>query len=149
MTVTIRVLLGLVGGFLLGLGLAGIPSPAATMTIGILGLGGTIFINLIRMTVIPLVVSMLVASVGSLATSGALGRAGMRALILASALLTAAAIVTVLIAAPALARIHIDQEAALALRGPAAAPPSAAAPSSRSTLAQWFLSLERQKLAYR
>ena len=40
---------------------------------------GTIFVNLIRMTVIPLVASMLVASVGSMASSGALGRAGVRA----------------------------------------------------------------------
>ena len=48
---------------------------------------GTIFINLIRMTVIPLVASMLVASVGSLASSGALGRAGARAALVAVVML--------------------------------------------------------------
>jgi Na+/H+-dicarboxylate symporter len=145
-SLTTRVLIGLVAGFLLGLALAGNASPVAAAIVAILAPVGTIFINLIRMTVIPLVVSMLVASVGSLGTSGALGRAGVRALILASALLTAAAVVTVLIAAPVLARIHIDQEAALALRGPAAAPASAAAPSSGSTLAQWFVDLVPQNV---
>ena len=53
MTLAIRVLLGLLTGFLLGLALAGSSSPAATMTIGILAPVGTIFVNLIRMTVIP------------------------------------------------------------------------------------------------
>jgi Na+/H+-dicarboxylate symporter len=64
--------------------------PGASAIVAILAPVGTIFINLIRMTVTPLVVSMLVASVGSLAATGALGRAGARAAILAVALLAAA-----------------------------------------------------------
>ena len=79
MSLTARVLIGLVAGFLLGLVLAGSASPAAATIVAILAPVGTIFINLIRMTVIPLVASMLIASVGSLAASGALGRAGARA----------------------------------------------------------------------
>src|SRR5882672_6143185 len=116
MTLTIRVLIGLVTGFLLGLALAGSSSPAATMTIGILSPVGTIFVNLIRMTVIPLVVSMLVASVGSMTVSGRLGRTGVRALLIAIAMLATAAIGSALVAIPVLARIPIDQVAALALR---------------------------------
>ena len=81
---------------------------------------GTIFINLIRMTVIPLVASMLIASVGSLASSGALGRAGARAAVVAVVMLALTAVATVLIATPVLARIQIDQGAAMALRGPVA-----------------------------
>src|SRR5437867_9462567 len=146
MSLTTRVLLGLVAGFLVGLALAGSASPAAAAIVAILAPVGSIFINLIRMTVIPLVVSMLVASVGSLAASGALGRAGVRALIVAIALLGAAAVVTVLIAAPVLAGIHIDQDAAMALRGPAATPAGAAAPPGGSTLAQWFVELVPQNV---
>src|SRR6185503_12634128 len=117
MTLAIRVLVGLVAGFLLGLALAGSSSPAATMTIGILTPLGTMFVNLIRMTVIPLVVSMLVASVGAVTASEGLGRTGVRALLISVGLLAAAAIGSVLIAGPILARIPIDQAAALALRG--------------------------------
>ena len=86
MTLAIRVLLGLAAGFLLGLALAGSSSPAAAMTIAILAPVGTIFVNLIRMTVIPLVVSMLVASVGGMTVAG-LGRTGVRALLMSVGLL--------------------------------------------------------------
>src|SRR5580765_476822 len=121
MSLTTRVLLGLVGGFLLGLVLAGSASPAAPAIVAVLAPIGTIFINLIRMTVLPLVVSMLVASVGSLAASGALGRTGARAGLVAVALLVIAALTTIIVAAPILGRIQIDQQAAMALRGPAPA----------------------------
>jgi len=59
MTLTIRVLAGLVAGFLLGLALAGPAAPASTLVVGILAPVGAIFVNLIRMTVIPLLASML------------------------------------------------------------------------------------------
>src|SRR5580765_9103875 len=129
MSLTTRVLLGLLTGFGLGLALAGSSSPAVSTALAVMGTVGTIFINLIRMTVIPLVASMLIASVGSLASSGALGRAGARAAVGAVVMLALTSTATVLIATPALARIQIDQGAALALRGPAAAAPSAAGAS--------------------
>src|SRR2546422_7152 len=147
MTLAIRVLIGLVAGFLLGLAMAGSSSPAATMTIGILTPVGTIFVNLIRMTVIPLVVSMLVASVGAMTASGGLGRVGVRALLISIGLLATATIGSALIAAPVLARIRIDQAAALALRGSmAAASPGAIVPSGAPTLAQWFVDLVPQNV---
>lgn len=146
MTLAIRVLIGLVAGFLLGLALAGSSSPAATMTIGIVTPVGTIFVNLIRMTVIPLVVSMLVASVGAMTGSGGLGRTGVRALLISIALLATAAIGSVLIAGPILARIPIDQAAALALRGPMTAASQAPVPSGTPTVAQWFVDLVPQNI---
>lgn len=142
MTLAIRVLIGLVAGFLLGLALAGSSSPAAATTIAVLTPVGTIFINLIRMTVLPLVVSMLIASVGAMTASGGLGRTGVRALLIALGLLTTAAIGSVLIAQPILARIPIDQAAALALRGPTtAAVPADIAPAGTPTLATWLVDL--------
>src|SRR4051812_14040544 len=140
MSLTTRVLIGLGAGFVLGLALAGSSSPAVSTLLAIVAPVGTIFINLIRMTVVPLVASMLVASVGSLASSGALGRAGARALAIAVGLLATAAVVTVAIAAPVLASIQIDQTAALALRGPAAATAPAA------PIAQWFVDLVPQNV---
>ena len=148
MSLTTRVLIGLVAGFLLGLALAGASSPAATTILAIVGPVGTIFINLIRMTVLPLVASMLVASVGSLAASGALGRAGLRAAVIALVLLAVVAVSSLLVAEPVLARIQIDQSAAMALRGPMAAVSSTLTvlPPGTPALAQWFMDLVPQNV---
>jgi len=141
-SLTTRVLLGLVAGFLLGLALAGAgSSTVAAALLTILTPVGTIFINLIRMTVIPLVASMLVASVGSLASSGALGRVAVRAAILALALVAVTAVATVMIATPVLGRIHIDQDAAMALRGPIDAPAAAVPAAAAPALVQWVVDL--------
>src|SRR5476649_783640 len=141
MSLTTRVLLGLVAGFVLGLALAGSTAPAVATLLAVIAPAGTIFINLIRMTVIPLVASMLIASVGSLASSGALGRAGMRAAAIAVLVLAITAVMTVLIATPVLARIQVDQSAALALRGPMTATTTYAVAPPTPALAQWFVDL--------
>ncbi|MBZ5555794.1 MAG: dicarboxylate/amino acid:cation symporter [Acidobacteriia bacterium] len=141
MSLTTRVLIGLVAGFLLGLALAG-ASPSVSAPINaFLAPVGTIFVNLIRMTVIPLVASMLIASAGSLGASGALGRVGARAVGIAVVLLAIAGAISVAVAVPVLARVQIDQAAALALRGPVAG-----VSSSAPTLAQWFVDLVPQNI---
>ncbi len=145
MSLTTRVLIGLVGGFLLGLALAGATSPLAATILAIVAPVGTIFINLIRMTVIPLVVSMLIASVGSMAASGALGRVGARSVLVAVALLAVATVVSMVVAQPVLARIQIDQAAAMALRGPVASAGTVAPPGTPA-LAQWFIDLVPQNV---
>ena len=145
MSLTTRVLIGLAAGFVVGLALAGATSPVAATLVAVAAPVGTIFINLIRMTVIPLVVTMLVASVGSMASTGALGRAGLRAATIAVALLLATTIVAMLIAQPVLARIHIDPAAATALRGSAVASGTAAA-SGTPGFAQWLVDLVPQNV---
>ena len=142
MSLTTRVLIGLVAGFTLGLTLAGSTSPAVAALLAVMAPVGTIFINLIRMTVMPLVAAMLIASVGSLASAGALGRAGARAAIIAVVMLAITTVVTVLIATPVLARIQIDQTAALALRGPVVSQSTvSSAPAGAPTIGQWFVDL--------
>jgi proton glutamate symport protein len=148
MSLTTRVLIGLVTGFLLGLAIAGVSSPAAATILAIVGPVGTIFINLIRMTVLPLVASMLVASVGSLAASGTLGRAGVRAAVVAFTLLVVVAVISLLVAEPVLARIQIDQSAAMALRGPIAAVSTGTVlPPGTPAIAGWFVDLVPQNVA--
>src|SRR5437899_6631245 len=120
MSLTSRVLIGLVAGFLIGLGLAGVSPALASRASDIVTPIGAIFVNLIRMTVIPLVTTMLVASVGSVASTRSLGRIGARAAVLAVALLAITAVVTLAVALPVLARVPIDAAAAMALRGSAA-----------------------------
>jgi Na+/H+-dicarboxylate symporter len=97
------------------------------------------------MTVLPLVASMLVASVGAMAGSGALGRAGVRSVVAAVALLGVATIFSMVVAQPVLARVRIDQAAATALRVPTAG--GAVAPVSASpTAGQWFVDLVPQNV---
>lgn len=147
MSLTTRVLIGLIAGFTLGLALAGSASPAAATLVGGLAPVGTIFVNLIRMTVIPLVVSMLIASVGSTAASGTLGRIGAKAATVAVALLLVAAVATVAVAAPILSRIEIDRQGAMALKGSSPAPPkSQTEGSSAPAVAQWFIDLVPQNV---
>jgi Na+/H+-dicarboxylate symporter len=141
MSLTTRVLIGLVAGFLLGLALASASPSIAGPIDAFLAPVGTIFVNLIRMTVIPLVASMLIASAGSLGASGALGRVATRAIAIAVVLLAVATAVSVAVAAPVLDRVQIDQAAAMALRGPVA---GAAAPVP--TFAQWFIDLVPQNI---
>jgi Na+/H+-dicarboxylate symporter len=142
-TLALRVLIGLIAGFLVGLALAASPSDTAAIVVNVVTPIGTLFVNLIRMTAMPLVVSLLVASVGAMTTSGGLGKTGARALLISLALLTAAAVGSALVASPILARVSIDQAAALALRGPATA---AAATSAPQTLGQWLVDLVPQNV---
>jgi Na+/H+-dicarboxylate symporter len=151
MSLTTRVLVGLVAGFLLGLALTGAGPSVAAPILAVATPVGTIFVNLIRMTVIPLVVSMLVANVGMMTASGSLGRTGVRAAALAAVLLLVTATATVVIAAPILTHLEIDQAAAMALRGPATAAPSLSARSAGDNapiapLAQWFVDLVPQNV---
>jgi Na+/H+-dicarboxylate symporter len=143
-SLTARVLVGLVAGFAVGFLLASGKVPAAATIVAVLQPIGTIFINLIRMTVLPLVASMLVASVGSLAASGTPARVGARAAGLAIALLAIAAVITIAVAAPAMATMRIDERAALALRPAAQTSANATAAPS---IAQWFIDLVPQNVA--
>jgi Na+/H+-dicarboxylate symporter len=141
MTLAVQVLVALVAGFLVGLALAATSSPLAALALAILGPLGTVFVNLIRMTAVPLVVSMLVAGVGRMKWTGELGRVGVRAILTSIALLVAAAVLSAFIAQFAFARIPIDQAAALALRGSGTPPQTTPAASGVSGVTQWLLSL--------
>src|SRR5436189_2546292 len=99
MSLTTRVLVGLIAGFLLGLALASFVPAAAGPVLAVATPVGTIFVNLIRMTVIPLVMSMLVANVGSMTAARSLGRVGVRAAIIAIVVLAITAVFTILVAA--------------------------------------------------
>src|SRR6516165_3056567 len=142
MTLAVRVLIGLVCGFLLGLSIAGSSSSAAMTILAILAPVGTIFVNLIRLVVVPLVMSIVIASVGSMTSAGGFGRIAMRGVLIAVGLLSTAAAGTVLVARPVLARITMDQAAALALRSTDAT----VSLTSSTTLSEWIVDLVPQNV---
>lgn len=134
----LRVLAGLALGLALGLAASRSGSP------GLLALArgveplGTLFVNAIRMTVVPLVVAVLISGIVSISDAGLLTRLGLRSLVLGVGLTTTVAVFTMLIAAPLFARMQVDPAAAEALRQSAV---SAAAPAAPPGLAQWLTDL--------
>ncbi len=75
MSLATRVLLGLAAGLAIGLMLAPANAGAAARVVGIIEPVGALWVNAIRMTVVPLLVSLLIAGVAS-ARSGAVARVG-------------------------------------------------------------------------
>lgn len=137
MTLATRVLLGLLAGSLLGLALAGHDGPAVTAVVAVSTAVGGVFVDLIRMTAMPLVVSLVIASVGA-TTAGGMGRTGLRATVIGLALLVAACVGTMLVAEPVLRGVAADPTALEALAGGASAPAPRATPPG---LTQWVRDL--------
>jgi Na+/H+-dicarboxylate symporter len=136
-----RVLLGLAAGFVAGLALSSTSSPAARAAADLVAPVGTLFVNLIRMTVIPLLVSTVIVSLGGAPVSR-LGRSGATAFVVSLVLLVVAATGSLLIAPRLLAGVTIDQSAAVALRSASAtATPGAAAGSEVPTVTEWLVDM--------
>lgn len=143
MSLTLQVLIALVAGFALGIPLAGSESALEQGLLAVLGPVGTVFINAIRMTVIPLVVSVLIVGVTSAPDPRAVGRIGARAILLFVAVVALAAAAGVLFGAPLLAMIPLDPSAVESLRAGAAEGAGAAAEGARNipSMGEWLVSL--------
>ena len=142
-SLTARVLVALIAGVVAGLALSTTDAPWAQRAVGIIEPVGTLFINAIRMTVIPLVVSGLIVGVSS-ANARAIGRLGRRALGVAIAFLCAAALAGALLGPPLFSRVSLDPAAAATLRERAAGAASGAVAGGAGrvpTFAQWLVDL--------
>jgi Na+/H+-dicarboxylate symporter len=82
---------------------------------------GTVWVNAIRMTVIPLVVSLLIATIAEEKDVRAVGRLGGRAVALYAVILTTVALLTFLAAPPLFSVMTIDASSAASLRGASSA----------------------------
>ena len=98
-----RILLGLVLGTLTGLvllqvvgGAGGEPQGVAAQVLGMLRLGGTLFIRLLKMVIIPLIIATMISGVISLGSFRRLGQLGARTFLYYFAT-TALAVVTGLV----------------------------------------------------
>ena len=143
MSLTTKVLVALAAGFALGIPLAGSESAFAAGLLAVLGPVGTVFINAIRMTVIPLVVSTLISGVTSAPDPRSVGRIGVRAIVLFVVVVSVAAAFAVLLGSPLIALIPLDPSAVDALRSGAASGATAAAESARNipSAGEWLVSL--------
>jgi proton glutamate symport protein len=143
MPFTLQVLIGLVAGLLLGVGVDVSRAPWLLRVPSFVEPIGLVFINAIRMTVIPLVVSSLIVGVAANKDAKAIGRLGGRAIAWFLVALFAAALFSAVCAYPLLARLHIDPEVAATLRLNAAGASKAAMDNAGQlpSFGSWFVAL--------
>jgi proton glutamate symport protein len=145
MSLTTRVLIGLAAGLSAGIAISLHPSPALLALTNVIAPVGTLWMNAIRMTVIPLVVSSLIAGVTAAPDMRSVGRVGFRALLIFLAVLVAGAVFAASVGQPLLAWLPIDASAAAALRESAAKPGATADAAAKIPgFAQWLTDLVPQ-----
>jgi proton glutamate symport protein len=124
MSLTKRVILALILGLAAGLVVLAHPSPVFLKIVSLIEPIGTLWVNAIRMTVIPLVVSLLIATIADEKDLAAVGRLGGRAVLTFTVLLAGCALVGFLAGPPLFALLSIDprQRRRCAARLPARRP---------------------------
>jgi Na+/H+-dicarboxylate symporter len=120
MSLTARVLVGLVAGLVIGVIISLTQHPASLAAVSVVEPIGALWVNAIRMTVIPLVVSLLVTGVASTSARSA-GSIGGRALAFFVVLVAGSALLAAVAAPPLLSLGSFDSEAFAALRETATA----------------------------
>ncbi|HEX3865795.1 MAG TPA: dicarboxylate/amino acid:cation symporter [Gemmatimonadaceae bacterium] len=142
MSLTAKVLVALVAGLAGGLALSTIDSRAANIVVGIVEPVGTAWVNGIRMTVIPLVVSSLIAGIAKTDGGTTVARMGGRGLAVFLTILIASGMAGAFVSTPILLRFSPDAAATAHLRTTAAASGSQLVPAGAvQTPAQWLVSL--------
>jgi Na+/H+-dicarboxylate symporter len=113
------VLIALAAGFVLGSLAAASGSPSILRIVSIIEPLGSLWVNAIRMTVGPLVISVLITGVATGIGSRSLGRLGARALITFATLLVIGGLIALVIAPPLLAKIPLTPDVIDRLRASA------------------------------
>lgn len=129
----------LVAGFIVGALVRAVDANAAAMLLAVADPIGTLWVNAIRMTVIPLVVSLLITGVVQSTDSASVGRLGLRAVIVFVVLLSAIAIMSAVVAPPLFTYLQVDPAGAAALRASVA--PAATTVPPLPGFAAWITSL--------
>jgi Na+/H+-dicarboxylate symporter len=138
-----RVVIGLIAGLIVGSVIGATHSAMALRVVSWIEPVGQIWVNAIRMTIVPLVVSLLFVSIAQRDASHRLGRLGVVTIATFFGLLLFAAFVAVLLAPPLMADMKLAPEAAAALK--AAASSSASGTASQVTqlpgISAWLTAL--------
>jgi len=138
-SLALRVLLGLAAGLLVGTVASVTGSAALARVASWLEPLGTLFVNAIRMTVLPLVVGSLVTGIAAAPDVRSLGRTGGKALLFFTVTLLAGATAAALLGPSLMNMIPIDPAAAQALQAQAA--PTGETTSRIPTFTGWLIEL--------
>ncbi len=139
MSLTTRVLIGLVAGLVLGAIVSASGNPGLLSVVSGLQPIGELWVNAIRMTVLPLVVAMLVGGIASISDLRSVGRLGVRTTALMLSLLVGSALVAVILGPLFFSLMTIDAGAVAGLRVSAA--PPADVVRQLPTFSEWFVNL--------
>jgi proton glutamate symport protein len=130
MSIGTKAIIGLVLGLAVGAAAAASGVPVLRDAGGAIEVFGSLWINAILMTVLPLVVAKLIVSVAGQDDGRTLGRAGGRAFATFLALLVSGAVLSVVVMPLVFSQLTIDAETATALRAAAHATATATPPSA-------------------
>jgi proton glutamate symport protein len=116
MSLTTRMLLALIAGLVTGIVATTVDDAGASALIRVTDPVGSIWVNALRMTLIPLVVSLLIGVIASVPNARSTGRLGIRALVVFVIFLVATGVVSILIGPALVAMLPIDAATTAALQ---------------------------------
>ena len=131
-------LAGLIAGLLIGGFLPQAGDGTSAAVIGILDPVGALWVNAIRMTVVPLVVSLVIVTIGEAGDARAIGRLGREAFLTCLAILVGAAIISALVVPPLMKLVPLSTSAIEAMKLQVEANP---AKTEAVSLAEWVKGL--------
>ena len=134
----VRAAVGLVLGLIVGIAIVSSGSASARAAAETLEPIGTMWVNAIRMTIVPLVVSLLIAALGAESRSNVAGRLGVRAIVLFVVMLGGVAVLGILLGPMVMGGLHIDPASAASLRASAA---SSTAQPTLPGFSSWLVAL--------
>jgi proton glutamate symport protein len=140
-SLTTRVLIALAAGVGIGLVISSMDSAVARTIIGVVEPVGTLFVNAIRMTVIPLVMASLIVGIATSSSGAVVAKIGGRGLIVFLILLFASGVVGAIVSVPVLAHVTPDPAAAAGLRAHMTSAAAAGGASAIQTPAEWLVAL--------
>ena len=114
MSLTTRMLVALIAGLVTGIVATTVDDAAASAIVRVTDPVGSIWVNALRMTLIPLVVSLLIGVIASVPSARSTGKLGIRALVTFVILLGATGVVSILIG-PALGVFVLERAGSTAL----------------------------------
>jgi proton glutamate symport protein len=137
------VLIALALGVATGLALSAASPDVARVAVSMVEPIGTLFVNAIRMTVVPLVVSSLIVGIATSSSSGMVARIGLRGLVIFVVLLFASGFVGAVVSPPVLSHMTLDPAAVASMRASAATSGNgiAAGASAIQSPGEWLVAL--------
>lgn len=140
---TNRVVIALIAGLVLGAAISATDNASLIALVSMIEPVGTLWVNAIRMTVIPLVVALLIVGVSSLSDLGIIRDLGVRTLVVFAGLLVGGALVAAVVAPVIVSGLAIDPQSSASLRASATSSAEGLSEGMRTlpSFAQWLVSL--------
>ena len=110
-----RILIGLGMGLIGGISFSLLDVPADSLLPSIIEPIGTLWVNGIRMTVVPLLMALMITAIAGQETTGTVAQLGGKTMALFVTMIVASSLFTFLVAPPLIAMLNIDPEASRSL----------------------------------